>query len=38
MTGITAEAALETPGKRLQILKEIIPDLKRAMIGTVRLG
>jgi len=36
MTGITAEAALETPGKRLQILKEIIPDLKRvAVLGVV---
>jgi putative ABC transport system substrate-binding protein len=36
MTGITSEAALETPGKRLQILKEIIPDLKRvAVLGVV---
>lgn len=36
MTGITAEAALETPGKRLQILKEIISDLKRvAVLGVV---
>ena len=36
MTGITAEAALETPGKRLQILKEIRPDLKRvAVLGVV---
>jgi putative ABC transport system substrate-binding protein len=36
MTGITAEAALETPGKRLQILKEITPDLKRvAVLGVV---
>jgi putative ABC transport system substrate-binding protein len=32
MTGITAEAALETPGKRLQILKEIIPDVKRVAV------
>jgi putative ABC transport system substrate-binding protein len=32
MTGITAEAALETYGKRLQILKEIVPDLKRAAV------
>jgi putative tryptophan/tyrosine transport system substrate-binding protein len=29
MTGIAAEAALEINGKRLQILKEIVPDLKR---------
>jgi putative tryptophan/tyrosine transport system substrate-binding protein len=29
MTGITAEAALETNGKRLQILKDIVPDLSR---------
>jgi putative ABC transport system substrate-binding protein len=36
MTGITSEAALETPGKRLQILKEIMPDLKRvAVLGVV---
>jgi putative ABC transport system substrate-binding protein len=32
ITGITAEAALETPGKRLQILKEIIPNLKRVAV------
>jgi putative ABC transport system substrate-binding protein len=32
MTGITAEAALETPGKRLQILKEIVPELKRLAV------
>ena len=32
MTGITAEAALETYGKRLQILKEIVPDLNRAAV------
>jgi putative tryptophan/tyrosine transport system substrate-binding protein len=32
MTGITFEAATETYGKRLQILKEIVPDLKRAAI------
>ena len=36
MTGITAEAALETPAKRLQILKEIVPELKRvAVLGPV---
>jgi putative tryptophan/tyrosine transport system substrate-binding protein len=34
MTGITFEAATETYGKRLQILKEIIPDLKR--VGILR--
>jgi putative ABC transport system substrate-binding protein len=28
MTGMTFEAAMETYGKRLQILKEIVPDLK----------
>jgi putative tryptophan/tyrosine transport system substrate-binding protein len=32
MTGITFEAATETYGKRLQILKEIVPDLGRAAI------
>jgi putative ABC transport system substrate-binding protein len=32
MTGIAAEAALETNGKRLQILKEIVPDLKRVAV------
>jgi putative ABC transport system substrate-binding protein len=32
MTGITSEAALETSGKRLQILKEIVPDLKRVAV------
>ncbi len=32
MTGITAEAALETNGKRLQILKEIVPGLKRVAV------
>jgi putative tryptophan/tyrosine transport system substrate-binding protein len=32
MTGITFEAATETYGKRLQILKEIVPDLERAAI------
>jgi putative ABC transport system substrate-binding protein len=32
MTGITAEAALETNGKRLQILKEIVPDLNRVAV------
>src|SRR6516164_6969610 len=30
MTGMSFEAATETYGKRLQILKEIVPDLKRA--------
>jgi putative ABC transport system substrate-binding protein len=32
ITGITAEAALETYGKRLQILKEIVPGLKRSAV------
>ena len=32
MTGVTSEAALETSGKRLQILKEIVPDLKRVAV------
>lgn len=32
MTGIAAEAALETNGKRLQILKEIVPDLERVAV------
>jgi putative ABC transport system substrate-binding protein len=32
MTGITAEAALETNGKRLQILKDIAPDLNRVAV------
>ena len=32
MTGIAAEAASETYGKRLQILKEIVPDLKRVAV------
>jgi putative ABC transport system substrate-binding protein len=32
MTGISFEAATETYGKRLQILKEILPDLKRAAV------
>ena len=32
MTGTTFEAATETYGKRLQILKEIIPDLKRVAV------
>lgn len=32
MTGITFEAATETYGKRLQILKEIVPDLKRGAV------
>jgi putative tryptophan/tyrosine transport system substrate-binding protein len=32
MTGIAAEAALEINGKRLQILKEIVPGLNRAAV------
>ena len=32
MTGITFEASADTYGKRLQILKEIVPDLKRAAV------
>jgi putative tryptophan/tyrosine transport system substrate-binding protein len=32
MTGITSEAALETSAKRLQILKEILPELKRVAV------
>jgi putative ABC transport system substrate-binding protein len=32
MTGITAEVALETNGKRLQILKEIVPGLNRVAV------
>jgi putative ABC transport system substrate-binding protein len=32
MTGITAEASLEINGKRLQILKEIVPGLKRVAV------
>jgi putative ABC transport system substrate-binding protein len=32
MTGVSFEAATETYGKRLQILKEIVPDLKRAAV------
>jgi putative tryptophan/tyrosine transport system substrate-binding protein len=32
MTGIAAEAALEINGKRLQILKEIVPGLKRVAV------
>jgi putative tryptophan/tyrosine transport system substrate-binding protein len=32
MTGITAEAELETNGKRLQILKDIVPNLKRVAV------
>ena len=32
MTGIAAEAALEINGKRLQILKEIVPDLNRVTV------
>jgi putative ABC transport system substrate-binding protein len=34
MTGIAAEAALEINGKRLQILKEIVPALNR--VGVIR--
>jgi len=32
MTGVTFEASAETYGKRLQLLKEIIPDLKRVAV------
>jgi putative ABC transport system substrate-binding protein len=32
MTGISFEAATETYAKRLQILKEIVPDLKRVAV------
>jgi len=32
ITGITFEASRDTYGKRLQILKEIVPDLKRAAV------
>jgi ABC-type uncharacterized transport system substrate-binding protein len=32
MTGIAAEAALEINGKRLHILKEIVPGLNRAAV------
>jgi putative ABC transport system substrate-binding protein len=32
MTGVTFEAAEETYGKRLQILKEIVPSLRRAAV------
>jgi putative ABC transport system substrate-binding protein len=32
MTGIAAEAALEINGKRLQILKEMVPDLNRVAV------
>jgi putative tryptophan/tyrosine transport system substrate-binding protein len=32
MTGTTFEAAAQTYGKRLQILKEIVPDLRRAAV------
>ena len=36
MTGTTFEPATETYGKRLQILKEIVPDLKRvAVLGAM---
>jgi putative ABC transport system substrate-binding protein len=36
MTGITFEAAMETYAKRLQILKEIVPALKRVAILNAR--
>ena len=32
MTGVSFEAATETYGKRLQLLKEIVPDLKRVAV------
>lgn len=32
MTGIASEAALQAYGKRLQILKDIVPDLKRVAV------
>ena len=32
MTGISFEAATQTYGKRLQILKELLPDLKRVAV------
>jgi putative tryptophan/tyrosine transport system substrate-binding protein len=32
MTGVTFEAATETYGKRLQLLKEIVPDLKEVAV------
>jgi putative ABC transport system substrate-binding protein len=36
MTGITFEASTETYGKRLQLLKEILPDLRHvAVLGAV---
>ena len=39
MTGITFEAATETYGKRLQILKEIVPNIRRvAVLGAVGDG
>lgn len=42
MTGITFEATMETYGKRLQVLKEIVPDLKRVAVlcavGDVNVG
>jgi putative tryptophan/tyrosine transport system substrate-binding protein len=39
LTGITFEAATETYGKRLQILKEIVPGIKRvAVLGAVGDG
>ncbi|MGA8192680.1 MAG: ABC transporter substrate-binding protein, partial [Acetobacteraceae bacterium] len=39
MTGITFEASTETYGKRLQLLKEIMPGLKRvAALGDVNVG
>jgi ABC-type uncharacterized transport system substrate-binding protein len=32
VTGIASEAALQAYGKRLQILKDIVPDLKRVAV------
>ena len=32
MTGITFEAATETYGKRLQLLKEILPNLRKVAV------
>jgi putative ABC transport system substrate-binding protein len=32
ITGIASEAGVETYGKRLQILNEIVPDLKRVAV------
>jgi hypothetical protein len=38
MTGITSEATTETNGKTLQILKEIVPNLKRAALSGLGFG